>query len=158
MPVLRQALFGTQRTPKWKHHMRLPEVHTLAGKLVETHEAGEFSFDRNCCLQRAFRAEREGMPRNRRGLGEPWRKCHPHRLQSCTSQRFGISIRAFYNGCFVPRVFLTHRHSSEHKTVWIDSTTFYWATVLRAFTRIISFGQFSVRPSRFLQKPGRQME
>lgn len=93
-----------------------------------------------------------------RGLGEPWRKCHPHRLQSCTSQRFGISIRAFYNGCFVPRVFLTHRHSSEHKTVWIDSTTFYWATVLRAFTRIISFGQFSVRPSRFLQKPGRQME
>lgn len=85
--------------------MRLPEVHTLAGKLVETHEAGEFSFDRNCCLQRAFGAEREGMPRDRGVWESPgesatltdFRAAHP----SASESQLGHStMDALFLVCF----------------------------------------------------------
>lgn len=91
-------------------------------KWAETHKAGEFPCKWSCSLQRAFRAEREGVPRDGGVWEEHPEKVPPSQSSELTSLGFGILIMAFYNWCFISLVDLMHHHTSEYKIGWTDST------------------------------------
>lgn len=116
-------------------------------KSAETYADTEFLEDWSCHFLRTLEGQTEGRQGTEVSGKISLRRCQPNSAPGWASQGSRPLIVALYNWCFIYNwrfislVHLMYHHISEHKIKidWIDSATFYWDTVLRAFTRIMSF-------------------
>ena len=116
-------------------------------KSAETYADTEFLEDWSCHFLRTLEGQTEGRQGTEVSGKISLRRCQPNSVPGWASQGSRPLIVALYNWCFIYNwhfislVHLMYHHISEHKIKidWIDSATFYWDTVLRAFTRIMSF-------------------